>query len=100
MTAHAVAAGAVAVHRFTLTANTEDVVTFADDADQVEILVLSGAEPVFVTIDGSAATVDGSHCYLVAAGQSLTLDVPRQATTGPSVSLISAASAVVSVMRA
>ena len=100
MTAHTVAAGGVAKHRFVLAAGVEDTVNFADDADQLEVLCFTATEPVFFTVDGTAAAVDGASSYVVTANSSMAVDRPRQATAGPVVRLISAAAATVSVMRA
>ncbi len=100
MTAHTVAPGFVAKHRIALAAAVEDTVNFADDSDQLEVLWFTATEPVFFSVDGTAAAVDGGTCYVVVANSSVAVDRPKQATAVPVVRLISAAPAVVSVMRA
>lgn len=62
------AAGEVGVHRKTLAAGGEDVVTFTTDLDRVEVVNLDGIDSIFVTVDGSPATVDGSHTYELPGG--------------------------------
>lgn len=102
MATHSVAQNQVAVHRLALAANTEEIVQFAEDLDQVEVVQISGTDPVYFSTNGQAAAIpaDGaaSHCYsTVQPLVSVALD-PRR-STATQVRLICATAAVVSVTR-
>ena len=100
MASYTVAVNERGVYEKTLAANTEDIVTInAALHGTVEIKVLSGASPVYVTVNNSAATVKGAHCYDVQPGtaaqiKNLSLSHPTYPAV---VRLISAATAVYSV---
>lgn len=62
-----IAAGARALHNQRLVATVEDTVTFTDDVDRVEVIV-DGTAEVFLTLDGTPATVNGANTYRMPAG--------------------------------
>lgn len=74
MTAIAIAADEIAAHNKALVANTQDTVTFTGRrVHRVGILVFDALAPVYVTIDGTAATVAGAKTYVIPAGGALEL---------------------------
>lgn len=66
-TSTAVAAGEIAAHAITLTANSVDTVTFADDVNVVEI-ISDGTADLYVRLDGVDPTVGGAFSYRLPAG--------------------------------
>lgn len=89
-----------AAHAVALTANVETIVELGVDARSVEVLSLVSTQPVYFTVDGSAATVAGDRTYVVPAGvSSASVSVPSELGL-TKVRLISAANATVSVTRA
>lgn len=96
MAGYTIAADEVAAHNKALAASTQDTVTTTGRrVREVEILVLSGTAPVYVTIDGTDATVGGAKTYIVLAGGNLELTATQDNPTV--VKLISAAIANYSV---
>lgn len=111
MGSYTVPNGHVGVHEKSLVAATVDTVTFqlgsvgttgwARVPKQIEVLT-DGADDIYVTVDGSAPTVAGTHCWRVpaVAGASV-IDVHD---TNPVdevvVKLISAGTPIYSVSRA
>lgn len=84
--------------RITLVANQEDTVEFADDATTVTVISMSGDAPIWVTFDGTPATVDGKRCVVIPAA--VTRIVVNPTTSGPTrVRLISTGTPVVVVGR-
>jgi hypothetical protein len=72
----------------TLTASTEDVVSFGRDYSQVEVLS-RGTADIYFTVDGATPTVKGAGTQVCTAGSSVTVNsVSGKHTT---VRLISAA---------
>lgn len=96
MASRTITAGDLALHEAALVADTEDSVTFARYEGNVTVLIHPGtATPVYVTIDGSAATVGGANCRAVWPGYALQMQSPL---SGPlAVRLISAGSATYSI---
>lgn len=89
MAQHTVAAGDKAIHGISLVAATQDEVDFTDSLTAVEIVNLSGSSEIYVTVDGTNATVGGANTIVLpAAIGSLRLEVPRR-TQGAVVKLIS-----------
>jgi hypothetical protein len=67
---------------FALAANTEHVIDFDSDIRQVEVGVVDPTAVVWVSVNGTAATVGGKHCYPIPAlTGTVTLDVPTQGNT-------------------
>jgi hypothetical protein len=98
MATYTVAAGAIGKHAFTLTANTVDTVTFADDISEVTVVSLDGAAAIYLTLDGSTPTVGGANTYVVPAAIGVAAFEPP--TSGPTaVKLISPGTPTVSVQR-
>lgn len=93
-----VEAGNVAAHNITLTAGQATTVEFADDCEAVAIIVLAATQPVYFTVDGSAATIGGSNTHVIPPN-SAREDVEPDTAGGTTVRLISAAAATVSVER-
>jgi hypothetical protein len=60
----------------TLVANTQDTVTFVTPVVTVEVLS-DGAAELFFTIDGTAPTIGGQHCYVLPAGAPAARTVSR-----------------------
>lgn len=97
MAVYDVGTGKVGVHDKALAANVMDAVNFADDPGAVEV-VSDGAAKVYVSVDGSAATVGGANTYLLpAVACSRVIEHPGDPRA---VKLISAGTPVYSVMRA
>jgi hypothetical protein len=71
VTTYNVTAGKVGAQAKTLVANTEDVVTFADNIGQARLTVVAVAAgssaPLYVTGDGTTATVAGDNTRNLAA---------------------------------
>lgn len=96
---YTVAEGDQGKYEIPLAANTEAVVTFAEDLDDVEISNDTGAARVYFTVDGTPATVRGANCrQLPAAIHYVSLGVYRNG--GTVVRLISETPTIVSVARA
>lgn len=93
MASHTVAAGNYGQYDFTLTADTVDTVTFADDVGKVEVYS-DGAASVFFTTNGTTPTVGGENGYHLPAAAS-----SREVNAGSVVKLISAGTPKVSVSR-
>ncbi len=104
--------GHVGVHEKALVGAAVDTVTFVVGEDEgtpgwgqapraVEVLS-DGADDIYVTIDGSAPTVAGTHCHRVPAAAGATvIDVRDSNPNDPVVvKLISAGTPVYSVSRA
>lgn len=95
----AVALGEVSSGPVPLTANVEEIVTFAGSVDVVEILTLSAAAPVYFSTRGATATVGGKQCYVAPSGVGA-VQVPLAGhEEGASIRLISAGAASVVVSR-
>jgi hypothetical protein len=71
MATYTVAAGTVGAHAKTLTANTEDTVEFDENISAARVLVLAAASgstaPIYITGDGTAATVAGARTHALPA---------------------------------
>lgn len=95
MTTYNVSTGQRGAQAKVLVASTADTVAFTDHANKVEI-VSDGTSAVYVTVDGTAATVAGSNTDVMPAGvpSVRTLNVYTQP---PSVSVISAGTPTYSV---
>ena len=86
-----------AKHDISLSANTETIVNLAKDCRSAEVIVWDSTEPVYVTVNGTAATVAGDSTYALLIGaNAASFPVPGEIGL-TSVRLISAASATVSV---
>lgn len=102
---YTVAAGARATHDHTLTANQADTVAFASTPGQVDVhpglveILSDGAADLYVSTDGSPATVSGaSTCKIPLGGPSATtLELPSGSA---SISLISSGTPKYSVTKA
>lgn len=100
-----VATGKVGAYAITLSANTVDTVTFADDLDLVRV-VTDGVAAVYVTVDGSTPAVADSGSFELpavagaTAGKLCVSDVYEVPTGGGTVvKLKSAGTAAYSVSR-
>jgi hypothetical protein len=63
------ASGEFAIHNIALVAGAEDRVNFGDDFDTVEVTVVSGTDPLYFTVDGTASDC-GRQEHLQGAGRS------------------------------
>lgn len=97
MATHTLAAGVIGAFEKTLVADTEDIVNFPVDLDQVRVMNIDGAESLYFTVTGVEPTVGGAHTYWLpaVAGATRTVDVPTAAAT--QVRLISAGTPTYSV---
>lgn len=68
MASFTVADGDVGVHAKTLAASTADTVTFTGPNLAAVEVISDGVAALYVSVDAAAATVAGSHCYLLPAG--------------------------------
>lgn len=91
-------AGDKAVHRKTLVAATEDVVTFPRRVNIVEI-ISDGAGDLFGTSDGSPATIDGPNCFRLPGGVISSIEVSGGNESPTVVRLISTAATTYSVQQ-
>jgi len=98
MATHTVSSGQVGVHAVTLTANTVETVTFADDLTSVEV-ISDGAAAVYWTADGSTPTVGGNNCYFLPAGAASVDTRQPMTASGTVVQLISSGTPTISVQR-
>ena len=87
------------VHNVALAAGVEMVVDFQDDVSAVEVVSMDGVAPVFFTVDGTAAAVNGRNCHVIPAVVS-SVEVEPTSSGPTKVRLISAAAQTVSVSRA
>jgi hypothetical protein len=111
MASYTVPIGHIGAHNKTLVAATVDTVTFALGSTDtpgwaavpkaVEVLS-DGSAPIYVTVDGSAPTDGGTHCYQVPAYAGATVIDVRDANPNDAVvvKLISTGTPVYSVSRA
>jgi hypothetical protein len=99
MAVHNVSSREIGAHGIVLTANTEEIVQFADDVGTVEILNMTGTAAVYFSFDGNPAVVGGARCLVLPAAISSAEYAPR-GTDPTAVSLISAGTPTVSVSRA
>ncbi len=111
MASYTVPSGHIGAHAKTLVVSTVDTVTFALGSTstpgwgklpkQVEILT-DGAADIYVTVDGSAPTVAGTHCYRIPAfaGSTVIGVSDTNSLDAVVVKLISAGTPVYSVSRA
>lgn len=111
MASYTVTVGEIGAHAKTLAASTVDTVTFtlgsagspgwARVPKSVEVMT-DGADDIYVTVDGSAPTVAGAHCYRVPAFPGATVIDVRDSnpTDQVVVKLISAGTPIYSVSRA
>jgi hypothetical protein len=101
MASYTIGATKRSAHRKSLAANTEDTVTIDAAAAggywrDVEVYVKgTSADDVFVTADGTAATVDGDNTYICPPGSFTT--VPQPASGAGTVRLISGGACTYSV---
>lgn len=98
MAAHTVAAGEIGAHAKTLTANTVETVTFADDVARIEV-VSDGAAELYFTVDKAAPAVGAAAAYYIPAVPGVR-EVPSPADGSAVVRLISAGTPKVSVAKA
>jgi len=97
MATYTVSAGDIAAHAKTLTIDSEDVVDFPADLEGVEVLVHSGDNPVYFTVNRTAATVAGGNTHVAVTG--VPVRVPVGTSGNTQVRLISAAACVYSVSK-
>jgi hypothetical protein len=98
-----VAAGNVAKHAWTLTANQVDTITFADNIGTVDVIT-DGTADVYFTVDGSTPTVAGANCYRIPGAGGAMVDTRTTLQTSASggadvVKVISAGTPSVSVQK-
>lgn len=98
MAAYTIAATDVARHSIEVAAGVEDVVAITGDSTGITVLVWSGTEPVYFSINGPAAVVGGANCYAAPVGYGTPVGSLGY-TDVESVRLVCAADAVVSVER-
>jgi hypothetical protein len=98
MASISLAAGKIAATAKTLTANTADTVTFADDLDQVEVSS-DGTAALYFTVDGSTPAIGGDNCWELPAGALAARVVPVPTSGGTVVKLLSAGTPKYSVSR-
>jgi hypothetical protein len=103
MANYSVPASGFALHNTTLAASAEDTVTMpAKDEDPPSVVVWPGSPgPVFFTIDGRAATINGPQCYVCFPGSTVrvnTSTADNYATTR-TIRLISAFASTYSVLE-
>lgn len=83
-------AGQRSAHAITLTADTADSVTFTGYFTYVEVDSLDGTDRLYVTVDGSTATVGSATSYVLPATISTRrIPIPASKRKNPVVSLIS-----------
>lgn len=92
-----VAAGKVGTPLITLTANTEEVISFADNIARVDIVNAGATADLWASVDGSQAAVGGANCYYVPAGSVLTVGTVN--APSDQVRLISSGAPTVRVQR-
>lgn len=97
MASYSVSAGAIGAHNKTLVGGTVDTVTFADDADLIEV-VSDGAAALYFTLDGSTPTVWGENTYFMPASLSERTEAPGT-PGGTVVKLISSGTPTYSVSQ-
>lgn len=102
MANYTVTAPGFALHNTTLAASAEDTVTFPakiETAPELFIWPSSSTTPVYFTVDGTAATVGGSNCYIVFPGTTAMPIIPptTQYARATVVRLISAATCTYSI---
>lgn len=97
MATYSIASGDIAVHEKSLAAGVEDVVNFAEDISDVEVLVHSGSAPVYFTVDRAATAVAGPRTVAVMPSSAVQVQVWTRGAS--QVRLISSASAVYSVTK-
>lgn len=96
MSAYTIESGERAVHGKQLAAGVADTVEIADGSEGLGILS-DGSGDLYFSLDGTAATIEGAHCYLLPEdASSVTLAVSL--APGASVALISAAAMTYSVV--
>lgn len=98
MADYTVAAGDVGKYNKTLTADTVDSVTFADDIRSVQV-ISDGSAAVFYTVDGSVPVVDGDGSFFVPAGGVMVSEQRVSPSDGVTVKLVSGGTPVYSVVR-
>lgn len=98
MAVHNVSSREIGAHGIVLTANTEEVVQFADDVGTVEIINMTGTAPVYFTIDGNPAEVGGARSRILPAAV-CGIEYEPTGSDPTRVSLISPGTPTVSVAR-
>lgn len=98
MATYTVAEGQLAAHAKTLAANVADTVDFAEDLQAIEVLVHSGTEPVYFTVNRSVPTVAGANTDVALPASAVQRPVGTAGNT--QVRLISAGACVYSVTKA
>jgi len=93
---HTLTAGQRGAYAKTLVAATVDTVALVGSASSVEVYS-NGTAAIYFTIDGSAPTVGGGHCFEIPAGGPAVRTVRGPTAT---VKLISAATPTYSVSEA
>lgn len=86
------APGEVGSGAFALVANTEHVIDFNRDLSDVEVGVKDATDVVWVSVNGTAATVGGKHCYPILPGSN-TVEPPIPTQGNTKVRVITAGSA-------
>lgn len=99
MASHSIAADKIGTHENTLVADTEDTVTIADNWKEAEI-VSDGTADLYVTGDGSTATVGGANTYRIPfAGGAIVARVRLAPSNGATVKLISSGTPTYTVQK-
>ena len=99
MPSHSITPGQVGAHAVTLTANTVETFTFADDLPEVTVVNHDGAAAVYFTIDGSTPTIAGPRTYVLPAVIGTATFAPPT-PGGTVVKAISTGTPTISVQRA
>jgi hypothetical protein len=98
MATHTVAAGDLGAHAITLVASTVETTTFSEDLDEVTIVSLDGAAPLYFTVDGRTPTVGGANTRVMpAAIGAVTVGPPTAG--GTVVKVISLGTPTISIQR-
>lgn len=99
MAAFSVAAGEHGVYQKTLTASTVDTITYAADADNIEVWG-DGTAAVYFTVDGTAPTVEGKNTWELPSGAASSRIVEVGTGGGTVVKVVSAGTPKYSVAEA
>lgn len=83
MATHTNDEGEFALHGVTLVADTEDIVNFGDDFNAVEVTLTAGTDPIYFTVDGTPAVVEGKNTFRVPgiADAALQVEIPTSGDT-------------------